>query len=70
MDQEDSDLMNELLAHLDSRGEPAVRAESATVLNEMNLNEQASQIEASNQKQDPKSRFKARQVGAQYFPNL
>lgn len=63
MNQDNSDLMNELLVQLDSGGEPAVQAESATVLNEMNLNEQASQMEA-NGKKDPKNRFRARQVGA------
>jgi len=54
--QDDEDLMNELLAQLDSRDE-TVRAELATI-NEMNLNEQAD----ANGRQDPKNRFKARLV--------
>jgi OTU domain-containing protein 6 len=55
----DDDLMNELLAQLDSRDE-TVRAESATIVHEMKLNEQA------NGKQDPRNRFKARQVRTRY----
>ncbi|KAJ3515800.1 hypothetical protein NLJ89_g1526 [Agrocybe chaxingu] len=60
MSQDTDELMNDLLAQLDSR-EEAVQAESAQVLNEMNLNEQANAIEKG-KKQDAKSRFQARQV--------
>lgn len=59
---EDSELMDDLLAQLDSRDQ-VVQTESANVLNEMNLNAQADSIEASS-RQDAKSRFKARQVSA------
>ncbi|KAJ7156020.1 hypothetical protein C8R43DRAFT_998853 [Mycena crocata] len=59
--QEDDDqLMDDLLAQLDSRDE-TVQQESATVLNEMNLNKQADRLENAS-KQDPKSRFRARQA--------
>ena len=61
MDTPDDDLMNDLLAQLDSRDQN-VQMESAQVLNEMNLNEKADKIEATTSKQDSKSRFKARQV--------
>ncbi|KAJ7285884.1 hypothetical protein C8J57DRAFT_1051385 [Mycena rebaudengoi] len=57
-DDDDQDLMNDLLAQLDSRDE-IVQQESANVLNEMNLNQQANKLES---KQDAKSRFKARQA--------
>jgi hypothetical protein len=57
---DDGELMNDLLAQLDSRDE-RVQSESATVLNEMQLNKQADQIEPG-RKQDAKGRFKARQV--------
>lgn len=60
MDHGNDTLMNDLLAHLDSQ-DATVQTESATILNEMNLNDQATQIEATG-KQDAKSRFKARQV--------
>lgn len=60
MNEDDSELMDDLLAQLDSRDQN-VQAESANVLNEMNLNAQADLIEASS-RQDAKSRFKARQV--------
>ncbi|PPR06627.1 hypothetical protein CVT26_001169 [Gymnopilus dilepis] len=61
MDTPDDDLMNDLLAQLDSRDQN-VQMESAQVLNEMNLNEKADKIEATTSKQDSKSRFKARQA--------
>lgn len=57
---DDNDLMDTLLAQLDSRDE-TVQQESANVLNDMQLNQQADQIGAAS-KQDPKSRFRARQV--------
>jgi len=57
---DDDQLVDDLLAQLDSRDE-SVKQESANVLNEMQLNQQADQIEASS-KQDPKSRFRARQA--------
>ncbi|PPQ78090.1 hypothetical protein CVT25_015624 [Psilocybe cyanescens] len=60
MNEDDSELMDDLLAQLDSRDQN-VQAESANVLNEMNLNAQADLIEASS-RQDAKSRFKARQA--------
>ncbi|CAA7271740.1 unnamed protein product [Cyclocybe aegerita] len=60
MNQDADELMNDLLAQLDSRDE-TVQAESAQVLNDMNLNEQANAIEKG-KKQDAKSRFQARQA--------
>lgn len=60
MEHENDTLMDDLLAHLDSQ-DATVQTESATILNEMNLNDQATQIETT-EKQDAKSRFKARQV--------
>ncbi|KAJ7774675.1 hypothetical protein DFH07DRAFT_800476 [Mycena maculata] len=57
---DDDQLMDDLLAQLDSRDD-TVKQESANVLNDMQLNQQADQIEASS-KQDPKSRFRARQA--------
>ncbi|KAJ7452471.1 hypothetical protein B0H11DRAFT_2073576 [Mycena galericulata] len=57
---DDDELMDDLLAQLDSRDQ-TVHQESASVLNDMELNKQADQIEASS-KQDPKSRFRARQA--------
>lgn len=60
MNSDDDQLVNDLLAELDSRDQ-TVQAESATVLNEMQLNKQADQIDSS-RKQDAKGRFKARQV--------
>lgn len=59
-EDEDGDLVNDLLAQLDSR-DRAVQTESANILNEMHLTDKADEI-ASSGKQDPKSRFKARQV--------
>lgn len=57
---DDDELINDLMAQLDSRNQ-TVHSESATVLNEIQLNKVAG-LE-SQQKQDAKSRFKARQVG-------
>jgi OTU domain-containing protein 6 len=57
---DDDGLVDDLLAQLDSRDE-VVQQESANVLNDMQLNQQADQLEATS-KQDAKSRFKARQV--------
>lgn len=61
MNQEDEQLMNDLMAQLDSR-DKSVHSESAAVLTEMELNKQANDID-SRRKQDAKSRFQARQVG-------
>ncbi|KAF8212283.1 hypothetical protein K438DRAFT_1806285 [Mycena galopus ATCC 62051] len=57
---EDDGLMDDLLAQLDSRDQ-TVAQESANVLNDMQINEQAEALEAA-AKQDAKSRFKARQA--------
>jgi len=57
---DDDGLVDDLLAQLDSRDE-VVQQESANVLNDMQLNQQADQLEATS-KQDAKSRFKARQA--------
>jgi OTU domain-containing protein 6 len=60
MCSEDDDLMNDLMAELDSR-DKTVQSESADVLNQMQMNQQSQQIE-SVRKREPKSRFQARQV--------
>lgn len=60
MDNAQDELMNDLLTQLHSRDE-TVQSESANVLNEMQLNQQANEIETSG-KQSAKSRFQARQV--------
>src|SRR5262245_59965082 len=57
---EDDDLMNDLMAELDSR-DKTVQSESAAVLNQMQLNQQSQQIESA-RKREPKRRFQARQV--------
>ncbi|KAJ7774777.1 hypothetical protein B0H16DRAFT_1508341 [Mycena metata] len=57
---DDGDLVDDLLAQLDSRDE-TVKQESANVLNDMQLNKEADQLEGAS-KQDAKSRFKARQA--------
>lgn len=62
MNPDDDALMNDLMAQLDSRDQ-TVQSESATVLNEMQLNKVADGVEAQ-QKPDAKSRFKARQARA------
>ncbi|KAL0946947.1 hypothetical protein HGRIS_013106 [Hohenbuehelia grisea] len=59
-DFDDDELMGDLMAQLDSKDQ-TVQAESATVLNEMHINKQAEQIEAS-KKKDSKSKFMARQA--------
>ena len=65
---DDDALMDDLLAQLDSKDE-AVRQESATVLNEMNINQVANELDNA-PKKDGKARFKARQVGALAMPFL
>jgi len=62
--QDDEDLMNDLLAQLDSRDE-TVRTKLATINEMMNLNEQAD----ANGRQDPKNRFKARLVRPRHLSN-
>ncbi|EGO18612.1 hypothetical protein SERLADRAFT_443947 [Serpula lacrymans var. lacrymans S7.9] len=57
---DDEDLMNDLLAELDSRSE-VVQAESASVINEMQCNKEAEILEKGS-KQTAKSRFEARQA--------
>ncbi|KAH7916043.1 hypothetical protein BJ138DRAFT_766439 [Hygrophoropsis aurantiaca] len=60
--QDDNDLMNDLLAELDSRDQ-TVQGESATVLAEMQAAADSEGIDkASGQKQDAKSRYQARQA--------
>lgn len=56
---EDEELMDDLLAQLDSRDQ-TVQAESATVLQEMTIQQAAS--DDGSRKQDAKSRFRARQA--------
>jgi hypothetical protein len=68
MNQDDDDLMNELLAQLDSN-DTTVQAESANLLNDMDLNQQAATLETK-EKQDAKSRFKARQVSVSFAASL
>ncbi|KXN82075.1 OTU domain-containing protein 6B [Leucoagaricus sp. SymC.cos] len=58
LEPEDDDLMNDLLAQLDSRDQ-TVKEESAAVLDEMQLEKQAEEIEKK-PKQSAKSRFQAR----------
>lgn len=57
---DDDELMDDLFAQLDSK-DGAVRHESATVLNEMQIDRVADQLE-SVPKKDGKARHKARQV--------
>ncbi|KAF8894574.1 OTU-domain-containing protein [Infundibulicybe gibba] len=57
---DDDELMNDLLAQLDSRDQ-VVQVESATILNDMQLTERAKDLGAD-QKPDPKSRYVARQA--------
>lgn len=59
-EDDDQELVNDLLAELDSRNQ-TVQAESANVLNDIQLNKQADQTN-SDLKKNPKSRFKARQA--------
>jgi OTU domain-containing protein 6 len=60
---DDDELMNDLMAQLDSR-DKTVQSESANVLSDMQINQQATAAEEARKKQDPKSRFQARQVSA------
>ncbi|KAF8959043.1 cysteine proteinase [Flammula alnicola] len=60
MGQDDENLMNDLLAQLDSRDQ-TVQKESAHLINDLNTEQDATKLEAS-EKKDPKSRFKARQA--------
>lgn len=57
---DDDELMDDLFAQLDSK-DGAVRHESATVLNEMQIDRVADQLESA-PKKDGKARHKARQV--------
>jgi OTU domain-containing protein 6 len=57
----DDELVNDLLAQLDSR-DKTVQSQSAIVLNEMQLNKRADEAEVG-RKQDARGRFNARQVG-------
>ena len=57
---DDDALMDDLLAQLDSKDE-VVREETATVLQEMQVNKVAEEL-SSAPKKDSKARFKARQV--------
>ncbi|PPR03521.1 hypothetical protein CVT24_007007 [Panaeolus cyanescens] len=59
--EQDDDLMNDLLAQLESRDQ-TVKEQSAQLLNDMDLNSKADAIEKTNPKQDAKARFKARQA--------
>lgn len=61
MAQDDEELMNDLMAELDSR-DKTVQSESANVLNAMQINQQANVAEPARQKQDPKNRYQARQA--------
>jgi len=58
---DDEELMNDLMAQLDSR-DKTVQSESANVLNDMQINQQATAVDEARNKQDPKSRYQARQV--------
>ncbi len=57
---DDEELMDDLLAQLDSK-DKTVQGVSATVINDMQLGQVADQIDKS-QKQDSRSRHRARQV--------
>ncbi|KAI0374815.1 cysteine proteinase [Pilatotrama ljubarskyi] len=57
---DDDQLMDDLLAQLDSKDD-SVKQESATVLNEMQIDKVADRLEAA-PKKDPKARYKARQA--------
>lgn len=61
-DDDENDLMNQLLEQLDAReAPPAVQAQSAALLNDMDLNKQAAMLEAQ-PKMSAKDRYKARQA--------
>ena len=69
-DDDDNDLVNQLLEQLDGRdAPPAVQAESAALLNEMDLNKQAEKLEAL-PKVTAKDRYKARQASTWSFLQL
>ena len=57
---DDDALMDDLMAQLDSK-DSAVREESATVLQEMQVNAVAQELDSA-PKKDSKARFRARQV--------
>lgn len=59
--EDDEDLMNDLMAQLDSR-DKNVQAQSANVLQDMQNNHDLDLAKEASQKQDPKSRYQARQV--------
>ena len=66
--QDDEDVMDDLLAQLDTRDQ-TVQSESASVLNDMEVVKQAqSQDEETTRKKDPKQRFLARQVRLSFPP--
>lgn len=60
-DDDESDLMNLLLDQLGESRDETVQAESAALLNDMDLNGQADKIDAQSKK-SAKDRFKARQA--------
>lgn len=62
MTQDDEELMNDLMTELDSRNS-IVQSESANLLNAMQINQQTNATEAR-RKQDPKSRYQARQASS------
>ncbi|KAI9064361.1 cysteine proteinase [Trametes sanguinea] len=70
---DDDELMDDLLAQLESRDD-SVKKESANVLNEMQIDKVADQLESA-PKKDPKARYKARQarkaaaLAESYAPN-
>jgi len=66
-DDDDDDLVNQLLDQLGST-DVAAQTQSATLLNEMDLNSQADQLEAQ-PKRSAKDRYKARQASIS-FANL
>ena len=61
IDDDDEELVNDLLAQLEASQDPVVQKETASVVQTMHLDERAHVLESS-RKQDPKARFKARQV--------
>jgi OTU domain-containing protein 6 len=62
---DDDQLVDDLLAQLDSRNE-TVQEQSASVLNDMELDKRADAIDSA-QKQDSNSRFRARKVSCLIF---
>lgn len=57
LNQDDNNLVDDLLAQLDAQ-----EAESANLLNDLTISESDKAVATQVQKQDVKSRFKARQV--------